>query len=104
VLVELEAIRKIRNAFAHSAKYITFQTPEIANECANLRKGRRNTTEFPEFFSKERAKFLSRCIEISKMLLAKAALARVIKLAERFPAVRDQLSLEITKWRKKLGN
>jgi hypothetical protein len=101
-LSELESIRKIRNVFAHSAKNITFRTPLIARECANLRPAVRHEADFPKSFSTERIKFLSSCIRISKVLLAKAALGKVIGLAERFPQVRQQLAPEIAKWREKL--
>lgn len=35
---ELDAIRKIRNSFAHSAKSLTFETKQIKDECCSFDK------------------------------------------------------------------
>jgi hypothetical protein len=34
---DLSRVKNIRNAFAHAPRSINFETPQIANECANLR-------------------------------------------------------------------
>jgi hypothetical protein len=58
----LEIIREIRNAFAHSARLITFETPEVVEAVEALEDdGKGLNSEGNEHLSSARAKFTSCC-------------------------------------------
>ena len=86
---ELDAIRHIRNAFAHSPRRITFETEQIVNECAKFRI--RDASEQPPTFSAPRGQFVEACASVAKVLLAKVALRELQRLARRHPNIHDMI-------------
>lgn len=68
---DLSAIRRIRNAFAHSRLRINFDTPEITAACAQISLFERWTklNETDTYRDNPRELFLQSCIEFSLWLL-----------------------------------
>ncbi|QGM46842.1 hypothetical protein [Methylocystis heyeri] len=88
---ELEAVRRIRNSFAHSAKNITFETPQISVECSIFRPLRRLGSN-----ASNREKYISACERIAMFLIGIMFLRRANKLIEKGLVLDDELKSTIS--------
>jgi hypothetical protein len=96
VLTQLETIRKIRNAFAHTARPIKFTTPVVGKECAKLTFGESSRGEWPETLSKERVAFTAACISLTKVLLAGTVVKKIQSLATKVSG--EQIKAILAEW------
>lgn len=95
-LTQLETIRRIRNAFAHSGRPIKFTTPLVAKECTKLTIGKSSREEWPSSLSKERIAFTAACISFMKKFLAMTILVKIRGIATKLPP--DQINAILARW------
>jgi hypothetical protein len=96
ILKELEAIRRIRNAFAHAARPIKFSMPMIGNECAKLRPRKSDRKEWPNTLSAQRITFTANCVSLAKFFLAQTVIGKIRKIGEKLSS--EQVNAILKQW------
>lgn len=66
VHAQLDAVRAVRNAFAHAIKPLTFAIPEVARECAKLQDVK-VFYRFNPMVDPARDRFLANCLMMQEM-------------------------------------
>lgn len=81
---ELDVVRRIRNCFAHSAKAVTFDTKQVAEECYKLDKNLKKLKGLSN-----RDKYTRACEFLSGIMLVHTVIQTVSELRNKFPNARE---------------